>query len=269
MILVKRPDVNFEEVNHVYTNLITQETYTSVTQLLKKFSIPFPADKIATALAKKQKRKKEDILEEWKQKAKSTAAKGTRIHELIQNELNGSGETSEDLTDVISAISSEFLLNAKEFAAELIVADDKYMVAGSIDLTSLRPVNFFSEDKRPVVDILDHKTWETLQADSGAGKNYLKYMIGPVSHLEDCNFNKAVLQVSIYGVLIERNYNVQIGRLAINWIKERICEDLTIRYESVIIPVPYMRTEALAILNHEFKPLPFDDEILINPEDDF
>ena len=66
-------------------------------------------------------------------------------------------------------------------------------------------------------------------------------MLDPVSHLEDCNYNKYCLQLSSYAYLDEIEHGYHPGQLRIIFIPPT---DTT---KWNVIPVPYMRAEVKAL----------------------
>ena len=93
------------------------------------------------------------------------------------------------------------------------------------------------EEKGGQVNIFDFKTNKEIEFTS----KYNKRLFHPISHLEDCNYNKYALQLSFYAYLSELNAE-RIGRLALLWINDND--------EIITYPVPYMKETIKAIIDH-------------------
>ena len=95
-------------------------------------------------------------------------------------------------------------------------------------------------------------------------------MLDPVSHLEDCNQINYVIQLSIYAVLLLSMFpKHKIGKLTITFIKEKVLNSPKFGFEIKRIPVPFMKYEAIAILDAYNKKYPFEQqkEINLDPDD--
>jgi hypothetical protein len=124
-------------------------------------------------------------------------------------------------------------------------------IAGTIDTGGFR------KTKTRILDIEDNKTnlekgitFDSISRKEGKIKHENRFFLEPVSHLELCNYNRYVLQLSIYAYLFEQFFSCQIGRLAIRWLS---CSPATeengiVFLSSSYIPVPYMRSEAVRLL---------------------
>lgn len=107
------------------------------------------------------------------------------------------------------------LINNKTYLEKALVSD-KYKIIGYADRIDI---------SRGTINITDNKVWDKLyrsssfKTDTGfqiAGEK----MYEPLEHLDNCNYNEAVLQLSLYMYLAwENNKNLKIGSLYIRHIK--------------------------------------------------
>lgn len=76
-------DISFSADQHRYTFADGKQAM-SVTTLLNKFTPPFPARQIATAIAKRDGRTAEDVLQEWGVKSVISTARGKLCHSYLE-----------------------------------------------------------------------------------------------------------------------------------------------------------------------------------------
>ncbi len=67
--------MNFDKATHTYS--FRGEGYTSVSEYLLQFKPEFPKERIATAMAKRDKRDKDEIIDEWETKVLLLLTTGT------------------------------------------------------------------------------------------------------------------------------------------------------------------------------------------------
>lgn len=230
--------------------------YRRVTKAIDLICVPF--DKETTAhymsIASDIPKSKEEFLAEWEAKRKSAGDRGDYIHGQISSFLK-KGECNGELMQLVM-ILSKLWKNAYRYYSEQILSSETYQVAGCADLIIQR-----QKSKLPVIDIYDFKTNEAkgivissvVEKDGGV-KNYNRFMLYPLDYLEDCNFTRYCLQLGIYALIAETEYDVRIGSLAIIFIGE----DYKVRR----YPVPYMKLECQRLLEHikELKSLPWKEE---------
>jgi hypothetical protein len=72
----------------------------------------------------------------------------------------------------------------------------------------------------PYVDIIDYKTNKEIKTQSWRNFEGLSQkMIGPVAHLDDCNFNHYALQLSLYMYIIQKhNHNLKPRKLMLQHV---------------------------------------------------
>ena len=92
--------------------------------------------------------------------------------------------------------------------SEFIVGDEDYMLCGMVD-------QIFYNKKKKEFQIWDWKTNTKLKMENGFQK-----LIGPLAHLDDCEYTKYSLQLGIYKHIIEKNTNLKFGDSYITWFNE-------------------------------------------------
>jgi hypothetical protein len=73
------------------------------------------------------------------------------------------------------------------------------------------------------IDLYDFKTNKEIKKEGFKMGTKTKKMLGPLSHLDDCNFNDYSLQLSIYMfMMLKHNYNLEPGIMQIEHIEFEI-----------------------------------------------
>ena len=257
--------IQFDPDRHCYTKRIGGEKLTSTTRIIKKVIIPFDRYGISLNMAKAKvfaeggsiKETQDKILDEWDAKLVSATKRGNWIHDNLE-EYQFSGEYDPKLKDAIKQLQP-ILKSGYRYYTEARVYSLAYMSAGTGDLVIQRQKGIKS-----VFDFYDYKTNEAkgIQFDSinrkkSPVKHYNRFLMAPLDHLEDCNYNCYALQLSIYAFMAQITWGLSIGKLVILYIDN----DLKLHQ----YPVPYMKQEAKILLEHnlKLKPLP-----IINSNDE-
>jgi hypothetical protein len=233
---VSKTIVTLNEETHVYTDNHNR-IYTSVSQLLSQFSKKFDREGISRMSAKKHGVSQEEILADWDKKRDDSLDHGNRIHNCL--ELYQKTATilpgNEDLLPTVKSICSEYSSYYRVFPEEIIFSEE-HLIAGKTD-------NRFqlTSHKNSIIEFGDYKT--NLSNGIQYTNKYGQYMLGPLSHLQDCNFNKYALQLSLYAYLYQKNTGCKIGSLHIMFIPP----DNHLAWRKIYIP--YMLYEVEAILN--------------------
>jgi ATP-dependent exoDNAse (exonuclease V) beta subunit len=257
--------IGFDESQHKYINLNTNEVYTSVTTLIKKFIEPFDAEFFSQykaierilgeykfALYKKTvsfknilKHYKEKstideikdlervtkiILCEWDDKKNASCKKGIEYH--AAKEAYTKSLPYEIIDGVKYEIAKTYELTDYDNAIfpEILVFNDELKLAGQIDKVIKRG---------DFITVRDYKTNKIIKMDN---KN--SCMLYPLQNIQSCDFNTYQLQLSLYGLLIEKFTGLKIEGLYIDHYdgdkeREYICK--------------YLKTEAQNMANYNLK----------------
>lgn len=237
--------MNFIEETHKYTTDAGIE-YTPVTYLLKSFQEWVDWDSVAAKKAKKDGTTKEALLEQWATKRDKAAARGTAYHKMKEDELLNSGEGRIVGYGVDSngiKIDTTMLLDDNTIYAEKMIWSNRYEVCGTADLV---------EVVEGRINIKDYKTNEKLDFESYKHwKDGSKRLLGPVQHLDDCNFNHYQLQVNLYMyMLLQQNRHLKMGKMEILHV---IFDENNVYKETREYPILNMQREAKNMLEHNLK----------------
>ena len=185
----------FDPNKHAYTNSYTGDPYTSVTTILGKFKPEFDADKFSRIVADRKGVSQQSILDEWKVNNKQSQQYGTRIHEVIE-EYAKTGLYDDENVELIEAYKEIGDYTPKGGSLfEHLVYNHEYKIAGTADI--IHPSGSY-------FDVYDFKTNKKFNFHS----KYDKFLLGPVSHLPDCEYSTYSLQLSLYAY----NYHIMTGR---------------------------------------------------------
>lgn len=113
---------------------------------------------------------------------------------------------------------------------EFVLGDEDAKIISMIDLLAYDIV-------KDCLVILDYKTDKRFNKTSPFGNKFLE----PISHLDDCEFNKYSLQLSLYKYIIEKNSNLKIEDMYVVWMFHK-----NDTYK--VIEIPYMEKELKLML---------------------
>jgi len=237
--------VYYDDKDHSYYVLegTRKVFYTSVTHLINLYKQPFDKKKMAEITARKKGNTPEYWIKQWEKISKQACDYGAAIHDRIEQSLiatgtetiNGKvltvqGQVSIDLTD--------YLVLEDGVYTELKLWHHGHLVAGRTDkaiITSSGTVRY--------MNIEDYKTNKVLNLTSYQFPDgSYKMMQSPLSHLQDCNYNHYVLQLSLYQFMAE-SMGFSPGYRKIIHISR---EGEVTEYQ-----LPYLREEIVAMLNHK------------------
>lgn len=243
--------MKFNELDHSYFNN-EGEKYLSATSFIKTFCTPFDRDKRAKAYAKKNKRKIEEVIEEWEKAGQIGRDKGTFYHKLKEDELTGKDSVLVDeddhkifkstWQDGIKVHESQTL--EPGVYPELIVWSDKYKIAGQADRVEITNKGYINID--------DYKTSKEIKKQSYPKWDGSHYMMKfPLSNFQDCNFYQYSLQINLYAFLIkQQNRGLSIGRMQIEHVVGNIIDGEFILENIFYHEVPNLQDEIKLALEY-------------------
>ena len=229
--------VYLEPIKHEYINSESGRKYLSVTKFIHRFVNEFPAEQIATNMARRhdETRTKEDILAEWDENNKKALEYGTSVHELLERLLKAPGgilfSKSKKEQEIIDAFNDINPITSDRVYAERVLHLEKNGIAGTADVV---------EDFEDHFNIWDFKTNKQINFVD----KYGKYMFSPVSHLSDCSYNIYALQLSFYAYMYSRETGKSVGRLALLWLDRE-----TNKFH--MFPIPYLQKDVEALLEYD------------------
>ena len=247
-------DIFFVEKNHTYKIGNTQAK-TSVSGLIKKYEKPFDSEKIAPFVAKRDKLTVEEVLNKWEFLKDYSCHKGSEFHKFVENFLyrkqisinNDSIKAfyeskkpsyfDADIENYYSDIK-KLIKNFVEFykwwkqdhiliKSEFVIGDRETGLCGTIDNLSLNV-------KTNELVIFDYKTNKEIKKTNPRKEN----LLSPLNHLENCEYTKYSMQLSLYSSIIEKNTSFKIPSSYIVWVagdQYEVLKCLNLKTESKIL----------------------------------
>lgn len=250
-------EITFKEDTHQYFNRDGKE-YKSVSKAYKSVQTPFNREFISRNMARGIAAEtggdinliQAELLGEWDGKRDGSSTHGKIIHGGMEDYVR-KGIIDPNLKNAIETLKL-IIAGAYRLYPEVILYSHEYEHAGTADLVVQR-----QKSQNSIYDFFDYKTnkekgilFDSIGRKNNVIKHYNKMLLPPLAHLEDCNYILYSLQLSLYALFAELTYGITVGRLAILFID---CN-----YNLSYIPTVYMKTEAIAIMQHQktMKPLP-------------
>jgi len=231
----------FDSKTHTYTRISDKKIFTSVTTFIGKYKPKTNFDQIAERIATKRGTDKQLILKEWDEIKNKGLDFGNKIHQNIQNYLEG-GECNIELLDFLKKMQTDHKLQSKKLLSEHLVYDMDHHVAGMSDLIAEYIDNNFFE-------VIDYKTNKKFSFGSGGWEN--EHFEPPISHLPCNEYFTYALQLSMYAYIFSKMTGKKPSRLTVYWLKRKDVKN----YESFQgiwkkIGMPYLEDEVVSLLNN-------------------
>ena len=232
--------IAFDEESHKYLHpkdKTGNAEYISVTTLIERF-FPFDLKRYIERKAEEENRPEDDVLDEYLLMRDEAAAKGTELHEQIENYLKETAfdSDSKEFELFLNFYSKEIReRNLVFFDAEKMIFSNKYNVAGTIDC-------LFKKNTKDEYVMLDWKRSKKLIIDGRPRIFGYGYALSELSPLDNSSFNRYCLQQNIYKHIIETEYSMKISSMKLVVLHENYSN-----YH--IVDVPTMKKETNIILN--------------------
>ena len=222
--------ITFDEKDHVYTHDQTQEKYTSVTTLIGKYEHEFDKDKHSARVAKREGVPQELVLEMWQAENDKANERGHKIHKLMENYIE-LGEEDPSYKWLYASYDKAARINIgayKSVVCENILHNDVYKIAGMADLIY---------DHGNTFTIADFKTNKKFNFDSP----FNDYLLPPIDHLSNCQFNTYALQMSLYAYMNECLTGKQCKKIVVFYLQDDVWTPINCNY---------LKSDAIALMKH-------------------
>ena len=198
------------------------------------------------------------LKDSWADKGDASRTRGTEIHKKIELEDIKSGYIWSRLDGRYYKVISPRMDNDNESLAddlyeledgyypELLLFNDEHKIAGQSDGVFLR-----STSKGREAFIKDAKTDAEISIVPSFKhpRNGYKKLLGPLSHLNECNLNEYSIKMSFYGYMLEQ-FGFTVKKLLIENVKYLDNQDII---NTIYKEIPYRSTEVHAILESRTK----------------
>ncbi len=261
--------LEFTEEDHKYTSrgdrLNTQ--WISATSFIGQFKPKFDVIQMSIACSKKKSSKwyglsPEKIREIWKGETKRSTNIGTLFHNKQEDDIIAQKtviyeETSLQVIPPIYEknikISRDQILKPGIYPEHIIYLKSAG-ICGQSDKVTVH---------NNLVDISDYKTNKKIEDAYVNRRGITEKMLGPCSHLDNCEFNYYALQLSLYMYMIlKHNHYLDPGKLTIEHVHFKIDDEDEYGFPIIardksgnpivsdieIIPVPFMRKEIINMI---------------------
>lgn len=235
-------EVQYNHEEHRYYNGAV--TYRSATQIVEQFVHHFDTKERSEYMEHRYGGTAEFWRGSWKETNGTSLIRGNGIHDTQEQFLYNKGYDKIHDKDFIvfnmklykSSVNYQQLPDG--VYPELKVWRHDWKIAGRIDKPIFETINTTRYGH-----IEDYKTNRRIRREGFNGRT----MLGPLGHLQDCEFNHYALQLSLYQFMLEYfGFEPGVRRL-IHFPHE--IEGLGVP-DPVPYDVPYLRDEVLAMLSH-------------------
>jgi len=220
--------ITFTAETHKYESTedeVNKIDWLSVTSLVGLFKKPFDQEAIAEKASKNKNGKwygmsPEEIIKVWNGETNRAVNLGSWYHDQREAELLmcDSLERSGLELPIVNPIEQDGVK----------IAPDQTLVSGIYPehMVYLKSAGVCGQADRvevlqDVIDLYDYKTNKEIKTKAFTSwDGVTQMMLGPLSHLEDCNFNHYALQLSVYMyIMLKHNHNLKPGKMQIHHIE--------------------------------------------------
>lgn len=227
--------IKFNAEKHEYF-IDGEKAKLSVSEVIGNFFPKFDTEFWSNKKAKQRGVPQQKVIDEWAEKGRLAAEKGTYLHDQIEKYYNGvkHDRTSPEFGYFLKFVEKYPLMEPHR--TEWRIFDEEVMLAGTVDMIYRNPktgLYFMFDWKRSekVVDAHNNPITPNFQQGSG-----------PIAHLSDNSYHKYCLQQNMYKHLLEKNYNIKISSTNLLVLHPN-------RHNFHVVPVPEMTQEVAGIMD--------------------
>lgn len=197
----KFSEIEFNEEKHIYK--VKSDEYISTTGLLKQYAPEFNTDEVSKKVSNKTGLSQESIIQDWKEKGDNGREIGTALHKYIENNILNLPQEKPLVLDSNLELLNKKIIQFEKFkhdhltgkivvGSEIIVYDEDYKLAGTIDCLLFDPIKniFWFVDWKSNKKISESNKWSNL--------------LPPLQKYENSDLIKYSLQLSIYRYIVEK-----------------------------------------------------------------
>ena len=264
--------VKFYSADHKYISTDEKENieWISVTRLIHYFKEPFDTVKIAEECSKGKnpkynKMKPQQIIDLWASENKRATDLGSWYHDQRERDVlscNTITRKGRALTIINPLMEGEVKIAPVQQLSEGIYPEH---------LVYLKSVGVCGQGDRievvdDCIDVYDYKTNKKIETKSFVNRlGKSKKMLGPLAHLDECNYNEYALQLSTYMyIMLKHNFNLKPGKIQLDHVEFEI-ESLDAHGYPIIAhdakgdplvkkvtpyELPYMKKEVIAMFKY-------------------
>ncbi|MDE6277246.1 MAG: hypothetical protein K2M06_03975 [Muribaculaceae bacterium] len=234
----------FDPADHRYT-LSTDSgpvDCPSVTGIVESLFEPFNSEYWAKVKADASGRPTADILREWEENGRRASQLGTALHDNIERHYLGLDAAPDAASDLAY---SHFLAFAavrplKPFRSEWRIFSERFRVAGTLDFLA-----FSTAEEATRFELWDWKRSSKIVKDGRIVSDAFRGRCGiapAVAHIPDTSYWHYAIQLSLYRYILETEYALSVDAAHLGVFHPNYSTPY-------VVDVPYLRNEAVAILN--------------------
>lgn len=236
-------EVDYNHEQHRY--FLGTKVYRSATQIIEQFVEKFDVEERSQYMAHRYGRTPEFWKDEWRKENQKSLLRGNRIHGKEEDFLYNRGFASVNNKQyVVYNLKNLYRSSVHYYKLpdgtypELKLWRHDWCIAGRADKPTFETVNGVRYSH-----VEDYKSNKSIGTRGFNGKR----LLGPVSHLEDCEYNTITLQLSLYQYMLEY-FGFEPGVRRIIHFPHEI-EGLGTP-KPVTHELPYLRKEVIDMLTH-------------------
>jgi len=248
--------IQYEDSSHTYS--FRGQRYISVTQLLHFVTPQFDTEAQAKRMAENHGATPGYWKKRWAAQSKAAAEQGTNFHntqELLTESQGFEMRLGKPLrvrnADQQSMATWNYSSWLDGVYTELLLWDHHWQLAGRVDKTIFR-----TDTVGRWADIDDYKTNKKIRQRGWVENGIPRTLLTPLTHLEDCEYNKYALQFSLYQFMLERmGFRAGTRRMLYH---PPLLPDLSDdpnerRQKPIIYELPYLYDEVQELLDYTWK----------------
>jgi hypothetical protein len=231
-----------DPIPHVYINDEKPlMKYTSVTTVLGKYHEKFDEQFWSLKIAERDGKTQAEVLAEWKKINEEANIYGTMVHEILERYLLSKYRMYSPVDDFEKRVIAAFVKCCNENALRVHMSStlhpERIMSLEFTETQGMAGTSDIIEDiHNNKFNVWDFKTNRRF-------RYYNQSMMFPIEHLVDCEFNAYAMQLSMYGVMYERETGKVFNRAGL-FYWDKINEFFT------LINVNYLKLEAIKLIEH-------------------
>lgn len=200
--------IKFYPESHIYT--IDNIPAPSASTVISKFFPEFDSYGVASNLSSSNPLfglPVEEIVEIWNTRGIEAANLGTYLHEQIEKYYLKKPFNETDEFHLFKQFVNDHQ-DLKPYRSEWRIFDDKFNIAGTIDLIASNGKGYEIYDWKRSKKVIDIFSGEPIKIDTWGNRG-----IGQLSDVSDTSYNRYCLQQSLYRFILENNYGIKISKM--------------------------------------------------------
>lgn len=202
-------DIFYDPSSHTYWYRIEKQ-FSGITGWIKKYSQPFDRQNISMAIARRDGKTQQEVLNEWNEKRDTSADYGNFVHEAIERWVKGLRLRKGQKVYVEAAKKVLKEHNLTPIAAEFVVYDE--------DTEQASPIDLLCTDENGLLVVVDMKTYEKGVQWEGYKDQRMLY---PLYTVPDANYYHTSLQTGWYIKQLFEKYGQKVRETGyILWLRD-------------------------------------------------